>query len=285
MVAGPLWAQVNGTVSGLVADGSGAAIPGAKIELLLPGGTAALLSTTSNASGLFVFSAVRPETYDLVVTAPGFAKFAARKIKVEAIRETTLGVIKLEVAATSEVIEVSAEVVGVQLASSEVSTTITREQIANLPTISRQISTLFSTQAGVSDGRGPTVINGLRTSAANVTLDGINIQDNFIRTNSLDFMPIRPTIEQVAEMTVAVGNAGATIGGGSAQVTLTTRSGSNEFYGSGYWYNQNVVYNANEARPEQRVAGARPRPLRLTPRLQSQWLLRPAVRPRQALAG
>lgn len=241
-----LLAQVNGRLTGSVTDASGAAVPSAQVDVFLAGGASPLLTTRTNESGLFVFSAVRPETYDISITAPGFAKLTTRRVRVEAIRESDLGVLKLELAATSEVVEVSAEVQGVQLTTSELSTTITRDQIVNLPTVSRQISTLFATQAGVSDGRGSTVINGLRTSAANVTLDGINIQDNFIRTNSLDFMPIRPTIEQVAEMTVAIGNAGATIGGGAAQVILTTRSGSNDYHGSAYWYNQNSAYNANE---------------------------------------
>ena len=51
--------------------------------------------------------------------------------------------------------------------------------------------TLIQTQPGVSIGRGPTAINGLRTSAANVTVDGINVQDNYLRRNALDFMPDR----------------------------------------------------------------------------------------------
>ncbi len=239
-------AQVNGRISGSVVDPTGAPVPGASVEVRVPGGGQAILLTETNAEGLFVFPAVRPQTYDLLVSKPGFAKFSNRLVKVDPLVEVSLGQVKLEVAATEQVIEVSADVQTVQLTNSELTTTITRDQIQNLPAFGRQVSTLFNTQAGVSSGRGPTVINGLRTSAANVTLDGINIQDNFIRTNSLDFMPIRPTIEQISDMTVAVANAGTTIGGGAAQISLSTRSGTNDYHGSLYWYNRNNKFSAND---------------------------------------
>ncbi|MBY0502804.1 MAG: TonB-dependent receptor [Bryobacteraceae bacterium] len=233
-------------MTGSVQDPTGAPVAGATVEVFISGGASALLQSKTNAEGLFSFVALRPESYDVAVTQPGFAKVSLRKVKVDSLKETSLGVLKLEVASSSQVVEVSAEIEGVQLGNSELVSVIAREQLEQLPTASRQISTLFTTQAGVSDGRGATVINGMRTSAANVTLDGVNIQDNFIRTNSLDFIPIRPTIDQVSEMSLAVGNAGSTVGGGSAQVTLTTRSGSNQLHGSAYWFNQNEAYNANE---------------------------------------
>lgn len=244
--ASSLLGQVNGRLTGIVLDPSGAPVPAAKVEVFIGGGTSALLQTLTNQDGLFTFSALRPETYDVAISRSGFAKVSLRSVKVDALKETSLGTLKLEVASASQVVEVSAEVQGVQLGGSELVSTIPREQVQNLPTASRQLSTLFTTQAGVSDGRGTTVINGMRTSAASVTLDGINIQDNFIRTNSLDFMPIRPTVGQVAEMSIAVGNAGSTVGGGTAQISMTTRSGSNQLHGGGYWFNQNQSYNANE---------------------------------------
>ena len=238
-------AQVNGRIAGSVVDPSGAPVPNAHVEVLVPGGAHAILTGKTNEAGLFNFASMRPAVYDITIAAPGFAKISNRQIKVDALRETTLAV-RLEVAAAEQIVEVSAEVQTVQLTSSELATTVTRQQLEMLPTSSRQISTLFSTQAGVSDGRGPTVVNGLRTSATNVTIDGINVQDNFIRTNSLDFMPFRPTIDQIAEVTIAVGNASSTVGGGAAQIGIVTRSGSNEFHGSVYWYNQNSKFGANE---------------------------------------
>ncbi len=239
------FAQVNGRIAGSVVDPSGAPVPNATVEVLAAGGSKAIFTTKTNEAGLFSFAAIRPETYDVRVAAAGFAKVSNRQVAVDALRESTLN-FKLEVATAEQVIEVQADVQAVQLTSSELASTVTRQQLEMLPSASRQISALFVTQAGVSDGRGPTVINGLRTSAANVTIDGINVQDNFIRTNSLSFMPFRPTISQMSEVTIAVGNAASTIGGGASQVSIVTRSGSNAFHGEVYWFNQNNKFGANE---------------------------------------
>jgi hypothetical protein len=245
VVSLPCLAQVNGRITGTVTDPSGAPVPNAQVEVLVAGGAKAILASKTNEAGLFSFASVRPEVYDVTVAAPGFAKASNRRVTVDSLRETALA-IKLEVAGSEQIIEVLADAQTVQLTSAELATTVTRQQLEFLPTPSRQISTLFATQAGVSDARGPTVINGMRTSAANVTLDGINIQDNFIRTNSLDFMPFRPTIDQMSEVTIAVGNAASTVGGGAAQVSIVTRAGTNDFHGSAYWYNQNSKFGANE---------------------------------------
>ena len=59
-----------------------------------------------------------------------------------------------------------------------------------------------------------------------VTIDGINVQDNYIRTNALDYPPMRTTIDQIAEITINTSNSGATIGGGASQVVMVTKSGS-----------------------------------------------------------
>jgi len=244
-LSGCALAQGTGKLTGLVQDPSGAPIPGASVEVRATGGATALHATQTNAEGLYSFSALRPAAYDVVVQKAGFATLTSREVLIGTIRETNLQ-IKLEIAAAGQVVEVVAEAQSVQLTNSELATTVTRAQIEMLPTANRQVSTLFATQAGVSDGRGPTVINGLRTSASNVTIDGINVQDNFIRTNSLDFMPFRPTIDQISEVTIAVGNTASTIGGGAAQIAIVTRSGSNQFHGSAYWYNQNSYFGANE---------------------------------------
>ncbi len=246
LAVAPAAAQVSGSLSGAVVDQSGAPVPNAIVGLSIAGGQQALVSTKTSGAGLFSFIALRPDLYDVTVEMTGFAKVIQRQVKVDPIRTTGVGEIKLEVASSQQLVEVTADVQQVQLTNAELSTTVTREQIQNLPVLGRQVSNLFLTQAGVSSGRGPTVINGLRTSLANVTLDGVNIQDNFIRTNALDYMPFRPTIDQISEMTVAVGNAASTIGGGAAQIVLSTRSGSNEYHGAAYWYNRNNKFSAND---------------------------------------
>jgi hypothetical protein len=241
-----LLAQVAGRLGGSVVDSTGAAVPNAQVRVFLPGGKDAVLETTTNGAGIFSFIAVRPETYEVEVSASGFASSRATAVKVNPIQETNLPPITLEVKSTQVTVEVAAVIQGVQTANSEISSTVTSSQVQNLPVLDRQVSTLFLTQPGVSTGRGPTVVNGMRTSFANVTLDGINIQDNFIRTNSLDYIPTKTTIDQIAEITIATSNASTTIGGGGAQMVLVTRSGSNDWHGAAYWYNRNSALSAND---------------------------------------
>jgi len=179
------------------------------------------------------------------VEAKGFRKHTLRAIKVDPGRETSVPAIRLEVEAVTEVVEVAAATQSLQVANAEISTTITNEQVRRLPMLNRSPLALITSQAGVSSGRGNTVINGQRTSFSNVTLDGINIQDNFIRSNGLDFNPNLLLLDQVAEISISTSNANTTVGGGSSQVSFITPSGTNVYHGSGYWYNRNNAVAAN----------------------------------------
>ncbi len=241
----PLLAQSTGRLSGKVEDITGAAIPGASVDLTLPGNKTPVYSSKTSAEGFYSFIGLRAGRYDLKVQAPGFQDYVAGAIDVDPGRELTLTAIKMTVAGMIESIDVVAQSTGVQTANAEISTTVTMHQILNLPVLDRQVIALIQTQAGVSHSRGFTAINGLRTSTANVTLDGINIQDNFFRRNSLDFLPNRPSIDQVAEFTIVTSNANTTVGGGVSQVIMSTPSGSNEFHGNAYWYNRNSAFSAN----------------------------------------
>src|SRR5262249_39708412 len=134
----------------------------------------------------------------------------------------------------------------VQATSSDVSTTITNAQIQKLPMLDRNPLALITGQAGVSDGRGPAGVNGLRTSYGSVNLDGINVQDNLFRENGLNFIPNLLLVDQIAEVSIATSNAAATIGGSAAHVTFVTPSGTNAYHGSAYWYNRNSAVAAND---------------------------------------
>lgn len=244
-VAG-LFAQASGRISGSVTDATGSAVPGASVSLQLPGSPAVVANTTTTSEGLFSFAAVAAATYDLSVENAGFAKFTLRSVIVNAARETVVPAVRLEIRSVEQSVEVTAESQTVQTANIENSTTVTQQQVANLPVLDRQVSNLFLTQPGVSSGRGATTVNGLRSSMVNVTLEGVNIQDNFIRTNDLDYIPSKLTIEQVSELTVTSSSANAGIGGGAAQIIQVAPSGTNQLHGTGYWYNRNNYFAAND---------------------------------------
>jgi len=239
-------AQVAGRLSGRVVDASDAVVQGATVNVYFADGKEPVLTGRTNDAGLFLFIAVRPDTYDVSVEAKGFVKTTFRRVTVSPLQEMELPTIKLEVQSTTQSIDVTADVQSVQSTSGEVATTITNTMVQNLPVLGRQVSVFFQTQPGVNSGTDTTSVNGLKSSFSSVTLDGINIQDNFIRTNGLDYAPFRTTIDQVAEITVSTSNQNAAIGGGASQFILSTKSGSNSFHGSVYWYNRNNALSAGD---------------------------------------
>jgi hypothetical protein len=241
----PAAAQVSGRITGSIVDQTGAAVPGAKLTLRLPGGSTTVIQTQTTAEGLFEISSVRPDFYDLLVEAPGFTPLKLARVKVDASKETALTQLKLEVAAASQAVEVRESVAAVQTTTAEVVTTVTQAQVDHLPVLDRQVQALFITQAGVTQSRTNTTINGLRPSYANLLLDGVNIQDS-VRSNPLDYIPNRLTIGQIAEATFSTSNSNSTIGGNATTISLSTPSGTNEFHGNAYWYNRNSYFGAND---------------------------------------
>ncbi|HUS06088.1 MAG TPA: TonB-dependent receptor, partial [Bryobacteraceae bacterium] len=245
-VSASLLAQVAGRLTGSVVDSTGASVPNAKVALYLPGGKAAVLTTSTNSAGIFDFIAVRPDLYMLEVESSGFAKYSLPEVKIDPARQASLPPISLSVMTSSQTVEITGVTQGVDLASAEVATTVSQAQITNLPVIGRQITNLFVTQAGVTqNNRQNTVINGMRPSYSNVMMDGINVQDS-VRTNDLDLLPNRFTIAQIAEFTVSTTNSSPTIGGAASTITLVSPSGTNEYHGSAYWFNRNKYFSAND---------------------------------------
>lgn len=250
LTAGIASGQVTGRVMGQVLDSSGASIPGASVTLSLPGG-AAVYATKTTLDGVFALASVTPGTYDLRVAATGFRNASVRSIVVNPAREFDVPPVTLQPGAVSQVLEVSANLQSLQTNNAEIASTITNGQIQNLPIVDRYVLGFIGTQAGVNDylqtySPVATSINGQRPSYSNVTFAGINIQDNYLRTNTLDFTPNLLTLDQVQEVTISTSNANASIGGGASQVSFTAPSGTNEFHGDAYWQNRNNALAANE---------------------------------------
>jgi Carboxypeptidase regulatory-like domain len=241
----PVSAQVSGRLSGSVVDRSGAPIMSAKVCLVLPGGTEPVLQTSTNVEGLFNVTDVRPDFYDLTIEAPGFQKYAAQGIKVDPAQETSMQAVTLMPQTVRFTVEVVGNLDRVQTSNSEVSINLTTDQLRKLPALNRLPLSLIRSQAGVSAGRGSTVIDGQRTSFSTVTLDGISIQDNYIRSNGLDYTPNMIILDQVSEVTISTSNSSVALDGGSSHVVFVTPSGGNQFHGSGYWYKRDDALAAN----------------------------------------
>jgi len=243
----PLFAQFSGRVTGSVVDSSGASVPEAHVDLYLAGGKKPLLTTKTSADGQYYFNGVRPASYDVTVESKGFLKVTLSDLAVDAARETTVPQFKLKVASVNETVEVTGDVQGVELGNAEIADTVTVEQIKNLPILDRNPLDLIQLQPGVvANGNSATVINGLRTSYSDVTIDGINIQDNYIRDNALDYSPNMPLMGQVRQVTLVSSNVNAAASGGATQTAFSTPSGTNNLHGDALWYNRNNAFSAND---------------------------------------
>ncbi|HEY1337689.1 MAG TPA: TonB-dependent receptor [Bryobacteraceae bacterium] len=243
----PGFSQFDGRISGSVVDTSGAVVPAAKVSLYLAGGKKPLLSVVTSGDGLYHFIGVRPETYDLTVESRGFVTYTIKNLAVDPARETSVPEIKLQVATVTQSVDVEAATAAVETSNAEISGVVNMQQIDNLPILDRYALTVIQLKPGVvSNGNSTTVINGLRTSYSNVTVDGINVQDNYIRDNALDYTPNKLQIGQVQQMTLVSSNLNAAASGGATETAFATPSGGNMIHGEGFWYNRNNYFSAND---------------------------------------
>jgi hypothetical protein len=242
-----LHAQFSGRLAGTVLDSTGSPIPAATVSLSLPQGDKAILTTKTARDGVWNMIGVRPADYDISIEAPGFAKSTLRAIAVDPARETSVQTVTLQLPTVTQSLDVTADAQNVQISNAEISSTITMQEIDKLPILDRDPLSLLQTLPGVTyNGNSATTINGLRTSYSNMTLDGINIQDNYIRDNALDYTPNRILIGQIRQMTLVSSNSNSAASGGATQLAFETPSGTNTFHGNVYWYNRNSDFAAND---------------------------------------
>ncbi len=228
----------NGRLIGTVTDGV-AVVPDATVTVK-DNQTGATKTVVTDSQGAFSIAQLQFGLYTVQVTAKGFKAFTATDLKIDAGQEYSLNV-KLDVGGVNEVVSVTAGADLINSTNAELSTTISPQQIRELPLNGRNPLALVSLQAGANVTTSS--INGSRSSAPNVTRDGLNVQDNFIRTGR--FVSDVPTVDDTGEFTLTSQNAGVEIGGGSAQIQLTTPRGGGRIHGNAYEFNRNSYFAAN----------------------------------------
>lgn len=232
--------RIVGTVSG--PDG---VLPGATVTVI-DNQTKRERVVTASDDGAFTVPQLEAGTYTVTVTVQGFKTFSATDVKVDANREYSLAA-TLEVGGVTETVTVVAGAETINTSNAQLDNTVTPQQIRELPLDGRNPLALIPLQAGTAKATGGSVtfINGQRTSFTNITRDGINVNDNFIRANGTDFSPERATSDDTGEFNVTTQNAGAENGYGAAQVQLVTPRGQDAFHGALFEYNRNSRFAAN----------------------------------------
>jgi Carboxypeptidase regulatory-like domain/TonB dependent receptor len=238
----------TGSITGTVVDPQSLPIGDATVTLTNLDSNTKYESGTSSVGG-YQFSRLDSGRYSVAVNKAGFRSGVVSGIKLDTATEYSVVPIRLEVGSGVESVVVEAGEEVVQTTRAEVTGTVEKKQIDDLPILDRNPLALLSLQAGVANsgpgGSAETTINGQRSSFSNVTLDGINIQDNFIRENALDFTPNLPFLSQAQEFTVTEQN-GDVDKTGSSSVSMVTPKGTNGWHGEGFWYYRTNAWKAND---------------------------------------
>jgi hypothetical protein len=233
---------VQGIVTGLVTDTSGAVVPKASIALTNQG-TQITQETQGGADGSYRFSLVPPGTYGLTVKAPGFTTKEVKGIIVDASTTVPADVV-LSVATAESVIEVAEQETLVQTATSDLSTTINERVIESIPLLTRNVYDLAFAAASVTQGMNmnPSA-GGARESGTSYLLNGAENNDNF----SEGGINVTPPLESVHEFTLLSNNMNAQYGrAAGALVSAAQKSGTNGFHGVAYEFNRNRSFNASD---------------------------------------
>jgi hypothetical protein len=244
-------AQTNttGDIVGIVADSSGAAVPGAHVSVTSQE-TGATRVVTSSASGEYRVSQLPPGKYTISVTATGF-EGSKQTLQVSAGAVASAN-IALSIGKASETVEVSAgEVPMLHVDDAQVSTTFTQEQVLNLPNPGNDLTFVAQTAPGsvmnTQSGYGNFSSFGLPGTANTFTVNGAYYNDPYLNVNNSGATNLTLGNNDVASVTVTSNAYNASFGGlGGAQVSEVTRSGGNKFHGNGaYWWNGRLL-NAND---------------------------------------
>lgn len=236
-------------VSGTIRDNNGAVVPGATVKLL-NSATGFEQTTTTSDEGVYTFASIPPATYQLEVTASGFKKLVNSGL-VLAVDTNARFDSTLETGDVSATVNVNASGIEsiVNTQDAALGNSINSQQIVQLPTDLRRVNDLLSVQPGVTrDG----YVAGGRSDQANITLDGVDINDQQTggRSGSGDLSQdsaIRATTESVEEFRVTTLGANANQGRSSgAQVSLITKSGTNSFRGAVFYFNRPTFGSAND---------------------------------------
>lgn len=246
--------EVTGRLDGTVTDANKAVLPGAKVTATHIA-TNTVYNTTTSRGGKFTFPSVRLGRYSVAVEAANFRRTLVQDVLVEVGTTSSLNII-MQVGGVQEEVVITASQAQeiVNTTDAELSTVVDEKRVLELPLNGRNASHLALNEAGVyfersPDGQGnKLIVHGQRHSSVNISLDGIDTQDNFIRTSTimLDQPLIALSAENVQEFKVVTGISSAEYSRGGVQISAVTRSGTNNFHGSVFWFHRNTIFNAND---------------------------------------
>src|SRR5712692_9626626 len=252
------WGQVTSRVTGVIRDKTGAVVSDAKVTLTNEA-TNVSLTTTTTSAGTYNFDGIQPGRYKITVEMQGFKTFVSGGNVLTIGQPMTVNS-TLELGSVQQTVEVLGGAELVQTSTSgNVGTLVDQVAVTTLPIVGVRgrnplqfvelvpgvIDAGGYNQSGANVSGGGVSVNGSRDRAWNYTLDGIDINET--SAGGSNFSPLRTNPDMLSEFRVVTSNPTSEYGRNSgAQVEMVTRSGTNAFHGSGYFFYQTPGFNAND---------------------------------------
>ena len=245
LLALPSSAQLGtATISGTVADKSGALVAGAEITVV-NSATGFIRKTMANNVGEFNMPGLTPALYDMNVRFQGFKQHQSRAIQLQVDQNAHFDVV-LEVGELAETVEVNSQAPLVESQASSLGAVVDTQKILALPLNGRNFVELALLVPGANTGApgagtgGGFAVSGLRSEQNAFQIDGTSNSDGFENNISL-----RPSVDALQEFKIQTNNYSAEFGkGAGAQVNIITKSGTRDLHGSAYYFIRNDAIQA-----------------------------------------
>src|SRR5215218_311736 len=251
--ASALAQSATGTISGTVVDGTGAALPGATVNVT-EAATGAVRTVTTDEAGLFRFAGLNPGRYSLAVELASFRTLNVADINLLSTEVRDLGKLGLQIGGVTETVTITSEITPVQVADSSRRSTLTTDDIASIPTKGRDIFGLLGILPGVQDtnlNRDFTqwrsaisiTINGMPSQNKDVRVDGINVVDE----GGCGTAYVNLNMDAVGEVQVISNGYTAENGRNNGGViSMVTKAGTNQLRASGWYNGRRDKFNEND---------------------------------------
>src|SRR5262245_4060684 len=244
---------VFGSILGTVTDPQGNAVAGAKITVTSTTKNFTF-DATSNESGIYSVTHLIPDTYKVRIEAAGFKTYDVPSVQVSADSSVNVDA-QLQVGEVTQSIEVTGEVPQLKTDRADVDIQFSQKYVQDLPVLNRNFTNFELLSPGTQklpgfshaatenpQGGGQIQVNGQHFSGTNFELDGTDNQDPI-----LGIIVVNPNLDAIAETKIALQDYDAESGKAtSGVIKVQTKSGSNEFHGSGFLYYRNSDQQARD---------------------------------------
>jgi len=254
------WASITGSISGVVTDASAAVVSGASV-IAIDTLTGVKTSVTTDAKGFYNLPTLAIGTYDLEISHAGFKTYRKTGLVIDANAALRADAI-LEVGAISEHVDVRTDAVHVETQSTQMGEVIESKSMEAVPLNGRSYTDLLALQPGVSpynagdtgtagiSDRSPSgglnsgnqSVNGQRETSNGFMVNGSNVEEG--KNNGA---AIIPNLDSISEFRIITNNFDAEYGNYSGgQINVVTKSGGNQFHGSGFEFLRNTRFDATQ---------------------------------------